>query len=177
MIVWINGPFGVGKTTLTAELCRRAPKARAFDPERIGWMLKRTVGLIRAGDYVDLPAWRTATMAAAAWQARGADPLVVPMTILRRRYLDEILGGLRARGHEVRHVLLDVSAPVLVDRIEADDNPSPQGWRLDNLGAYLIARHDLRTVGAVIDTDDLEAAEVADEVEALIRSWRHGAAH
>jgi hypothetical protein len=172
VIVWINGPFGVGKTTLTAELCRRAPRTRAFDPERIGWVLKRTVGLIKQGDYQDLPAWRSATVAAAAWQARGADPLVVPMTILRRRYLDEILGGLRARGHDVRHVLLDVSAPVLVERIETDDNPSPQGWRLDSLGAYLIARHDLRTAGDVVDTDDLEADEVADEVETLIRGWR-----
>jgi hypothetical protein len=172
VIVWINGPFGVGKTTLTAELCRREPKARAFDPERIGWVLKHTVGLVRHGDYQDLPAWRSATVAAAAWQARGADPLVVPMTILRRQYLDEILGGLRARGHEVRHVLLDVSAPVLVERIESADSPNPQGWRLDNLGAFLTARHDLRTAGDVVDTDDLEADEVADEVQALIGSWR-----
>ncbi|GAA0743323.1 AAA family ATPase [Dactylosporangium roseum] len=174
MIVWINGPFGVGKTTLTAELCRRQPRARAFDPERIGWVLKRTVGLVRQGDYQDLPAWRSATVAVAARQTRGADPLVVPMTVLRREHLDEIFAGLRSRGHEVRHVLLDVSAPALVERIESDPDPDPQGWRLDNLGTYLVARHDLRRGGAVVDTDDLTADEVADEVEALIRHWRDG---
>lgn len=174
MIVWINGPFGVGKSTLTVELCRREPAAKAFDPERIGWVLKRTLGLVRPGDYQDLPAWRAATVTAAAWQARGADPLLVPMTILRRRYLEDILGGLRARGHEVHHLLLDVSAPVLVERIETDDNPSPHGWRLDNLGAYLTVRRELRAVGDVVDTDDLEPDEVADDVQSLIAQWRHG---
>ncbi|WP_327005211.1 ATP-binding protein [Dactylosporangium sp. NBC_01737] len=172
MIVWINGPFGVGKTTLTKELCRRDPKARAFDPERIGWVLQRTVGRLRHGDYQDLPAWRSAIITAAAWQARGADPLIVPMTVLRGPILREIFGGLRGRGHEVRHLLLDVSAPVLIERVENDDDDGPQAWRLDQLGTYLTARHDLRRVDAVLDTDDLEAAEVADEAEAIIAGWR-----
>lgn len=172
MIVWINGPFGVGKTTLTKELCRRDRQARAFDPERIGWVLKRTVGLLRPGDYQDLPAWRSATVTAAAWQARGADPLIVPMTVLRAPVLRELLDGLRGRGHEVRHLLLDVSAPVLIERVESDDDDGPQIWRLDQLGAYLTARHDLRRVDAVLDTDDLDPGEVADEAEAIIATWR-----
>ncbi|MEU4715141.1 hypothetical protein AB0F73_15975 [Micromonospora purpureochromogenes] len=33
MIVWLNGAFGAGKTTVAAELCRRLPGARRFDPE------------------------------------------------------------------------------------------------------------------------------------------------
>ena len=172
MIVWLNGPSGVGKATLTAELCRREDRARAFDPERIAWVLKRTAGLVRHGDYQDLPAWRAATVAAASRQARGADPLLVPMTVLRRRHLEEILAALRDRGHEVRHVLLDVSAPVLVERVEADDSPEARGWRLDDLGAYLTARRDLRALGEVVDTDDLGADDVADEVQDLIRGWR-----
>lgn len=172
MIVWINGPFGVGKTTLTKELCRRDPKAHAFDPERIGWILKRTVGLLKPGDYQDLPAWRSATVTAAAWQARGADPLLVPMTVLRGPVLAELLTGLRTRGHDVHHLLLDVSAPVLIERLENDDDEGPQSWRLDQLGAYLTARHHLRLAGEVIDTDDLEPDEVADDAEALIAGWR-----
>ncbi|WP_432988052.1 AAA family ATPase [Dactylosporangium sp. CA-233914] len=172
MIVWLNGPSGVGKATLTAELCRREPRARAFDPERTGWVLQRTAGLVRHGDYRDSPAWRAATVAAAARQARGADPLLVPLTMLRRRHLEEILGALCDRGHEVRHVLLDVSAGALVERVEADDSPDARGWRLDDLGAYLSVRRELRELGAVVDTDELFADEVADAVQDLIEGWR-----
>ncbi|WP_426511250.1 AAA family ATPase [Dactylosporangium sp. McL0621] len=177
MIVWLNGPSGVGKATVTAELCRREPRARAFDAERIGWVLQRTAGLVRPGvrhgDYRELPAWRAATVVAAARQARGADPLLVPMTMLRRKHLEEVLGALRDRGHEVRHVLLDVSPPALVERVEADDDADARGWRLDDLGAYLTARRDLRPLGEVVDTDDLLAEEVADEVQDLINAWRN----
>jgi hypothetical protein len=189
VIVWLNGPSGVGKATLTAELCRREHRARPFDPERIAWVLQRTAGLVRharfgpsgaeprragpgTANHQDLPAWRAATVAAASRQARGADPLLVPMTVLRRRHLEEILAALRDRGHEVRHVLLDVSAPVLVERVEADDSPDAREWRLDDLGAYLTARRELRALGEVVDTDDLGPDEVADAVQDLITCWR-----
>lgn len=36
MIVWINGAFGAGKTTLVAELHSRWPDALVYDPEQVG---------------------------------------------------------------------------------------------------------------------------------------------
>lgn len=36
MIIWINGPFGAGKTTLAERLRDRRPKSLIFDPEEIG---------------------------------------------------------------------------------------------------------------------------------------------
>ena len=164
MIVWLNGPFGVGKTTVAAELVRRLPAARTFDPERLGWVLNRTVGVVRSGDYQHLRLWRRGTIAGAGRRARKVEPLIVPMSVLRPGYLEELLGGLRSRGHEVRHVLLDASPDVLVERIEADQVPDPRVWRLDSLGTYLSARRALRQFGDVVDTDDLTACEVADAV-------------
>ena len=164
MIVWLNGPFGVGKTTVAAELVRRMPGARTFDPERLGWLLKRTVGVFRPGDYQHLRLWRRGTVLAASRRARGSRVLIVPMTVLRRGYLDELLQGLRHRGHDVRHILLDASPDVLVERIEHDGVPDPRVWRLDNLGTYLTARHALKSYGAVVDTDDLTPSEVADAI-------------
>ncbi len=35
MIIWINGPFGAGKTTLAKRLRDRRSKSLIFDPEEI----------------------------------------------------------------------------------------------------------------------------------------------
>lgn len=43
MIIWINGTFGAGKTTLSEELMRRLPEAVFFDPEDIGLPLMEWV--------------------------------------------------------------------------------------------------------------------------------------
>jgi len=168
VIVWLNGPFGVGKTTVAAELVRRRPAARAYDPEKLGWMLKRTVGVLRPGDYQNLRLWRQGTITGADLRARRVDSLFVPMSVLCLGHAEELIGGLRRRGHEVRHVLLDASPDVLVERIEADQVPDPRVWRLDTVGTYLSARRALRELGHVVDTDDLSPDEVADAVEGFI---------
>ncbi|BBT13876.1 hypothetical protein MS10711_A0039 (plasmid) [Escherichia coli] len=35
MIIWINGPFGAGKTTLAKRLRDRRSKSLIFDPEEM----------------------------------------------------------------------------------------------------------------------------------------------
>ena len=39
VIIWVNGGFGAGKTTLAQELHRRLPDAVVYDPEEVGIML------------------------------------------------------------------------------------------------------------------------------------------
>ncbi len=55
MIIWINGPFGAGKTTLAKRLRDRRSKSLIFDPEEIGFVVKETVPMPASGDYQDLP--------------------------------------------------------------------------------------------------------------------------
>ena len=45
MIIWINGGFGAGKTTLAEELHRRLPDTIVYDPEDVGLMLWKWVFL------------------------------------------------------------------------------------------------------------------------------------
>ena len=49
MIVWVNGAFGVGKTTVAGELVSLLPRARVYDPEPLGWLLQRTLGRLQRG--------------------------------------------------------------------------------------------------------------------------------
>jgi hypothetical protein len=39
VIIWLNGGFGAGKTTLAKELHRRVPDAVVYNPEDVGLML------------------------------------------------------------------------------------------------------------------------------------------
>ena len=58
MLVWINGPFGVGKTQTAHELQRRLPGSVICDPEQIGFGLHRAMPATLRGDFQDLAAWR-----------------------------------------------------------------------------------------------------------------------
>lgn len=43
MIIMINGSFGSGKTTAANLLLRMLPDSMIFDPEEIGYMLRKIV--------------------------------------------------------------------------------------------------------------------------------------
>jgi thymidylate kinase len=58
MIIWVNGAFAAGKTTLAQELERRLPEAMPFDPEYVGYILSKWVPPAGSGDYQDIPLWR-----------------------------------------------------------------------------------------------------------------------
>jgi len=127
VIVWINGAFGAGKTTTARELIDLIPNSTLFDPEVIGGGLTHLLPakhLAEVGDYQDLPIWRRMVIdTAAAMLAELGGTLVVPMTLLRQEYRDEIFGGLAARRIAVRHVLLTPAETILRARIAAREVP------------------------------------------------------
>ncbi len=83
MIIWINGPFGAGKTTLAERLRDRRPKSLIFDPEEIGFVVKETVPIPASGDYQDLPLWRGLTIAAVSEIRRNySQDIIIPMTLV-----------------------------------------------------------------------------------------------
>src|SRR5580704_12366547 len=63
VIIWINGAFGAGKTTLAGELHRRLPDAVVYNPEDVGLMLWKWIP--PGGDFQHLPSWRELVVAAA----------------------------------------------------------------------------------------------------------------
>ena len=57
MIGWLNGGFGFGKSSVSAEVLGRRPDFMLFDPEEVGFMLRSSVNA-SSGDFQDLPVWR-----------------------------------------------------------------------------------------------------------------------
>jgi adenylylsulfate kinase-like enzyme len=39
VIIWMNGTFGVGKTTTAGHLVAKSDRLRLFDPEEVGYLL------------------------------------------------------------------------------------------------------------------------------------------
>jgi AAA domain len=149
MIIWLNGPFGAGKTTLAHTLREREPDLLLFDPEEIGFIVKTMVPPAPSGDYQDLPLWRGMTvMALAEIRKHYSQDIIVPMTLVRPDYLDELLGGLMRRGEDVLHVFLTVEEGVLRERIERQTmspdrarNEQIRDWRLAQVDRCLAARN------------------------------------
>lgn len=128
MIVWLNGSFGVGKTTTAAALSARWPEAIVFDPEVLGVGLRLwTPGDAVVQDFQDITLWRDLVVTTAAGLvAEWGRPLIVPMTVLRPAYFDEIVGGLRGAGQEVHHFCLTAPADVLRERAENRGRTNPE---------------------------------------------------
>ncbi|MGW5036811.1 NUDIX hydrolase [Streptomyces parvulus] len=182
-VVWINGAFGAGKTTTARELIELIPNSTLFDPEVIGGALAHLLPpkrLAEVGDYQDLPMWRRLVIdTAAAMLADLGGTLVVPMTLLRQEYRDEIFGGLAARRIEVRHVLLAPAETILRERIASRETPEdlPDGeirvrqWCYDHIEPYRSALASWLTADAhPVDTGTLTPYEAAARVAEAVGS-------
>ncbi|MEU3790278.1 NUDIX hydrolase [Streptomyces fructofermentans] len=183
MIVWINGAFGAGKTTTARELIDLIPNSTLFDPELIGAGLTRLLPakrLAEVGDFQDLPIWRRLVVdTAAAMLAELGGVLVVPMTLLRQDYRDEIFGGLASRRIAVSHVLLAPAETILRKRIADREIPPdvPDGeirvrqWAYDHIEPYRAALAGWLTADAhLVDTGALTPYQTAVRVAEAVGS-------
>jgi hypothetical protein len=174
MIIWIDGAFGSGKTTLVTELHRRWPDALVFDAEQIGYVLREIVE-VPTGNFQDLRLWRkqVAAMAIGLVEEYGR-PLLVPMTLVEAGYADDIFAAVRARGILLQHVYLDVPADELARRIGArihapgdpEREASIRAWGTAQIDRCAAARAQLSPDAIVLD-GRRPVAELAVEVLAL----------
>lgn len=107
MLLWINGPFGGGKTQTAYEIQRRLPGSVVCDPEHVGFGLHRMMPAELRGDFQDLEAWRAGVHEVLdVTLAKYPGTVIAPMTLVEPTYFREIVGGLRDAGHDVRHFAL-----------------------------------------------------------------------
>jgi hypothetical protein len=170
VVIWINGAFGAGKTTIARRLVALRPDAWLFDPEQIGFMLRALGPGGGPADFQDLPIWReliVSVLAAAIAQHPGRLP-VVPMTLARKAYFREIMGGLTAKGVDVRHFTLLASPETLRRRIRwRISRPASRKWALAQVERCVsaLAGPDFATH---LPTDTRPVAEIADDILARI---------
>ncbi len=166
MIVFINGPFGVGKTTTANLLVETLPNAMLCDPEVIGFVLRRLpIPLRKPDDYQDLALWRKLVprVAKLLRKARRTD-LIMPMTIWKREYFEAITTSLRGVDADLHIFRLTVSEGELRRRILS--RPESEGgheWCLSHMESGMKAARD-PFFGTEINTDGRMSEEVAAEM-------------
>ncbi|MFF5496432.1 AAA family ATPase [Streptomyces aquilus] len=118
MLLWINGPFGGGKTQTAYEIQRRLPGSVVCDPEHAGFGLRRMLPPELRGDFQDLTSWRQGVVEVLDLALTKHDGVVIaPMTVTDSGYFAETVGRLRELGHDVRHFTLLARRETVVERL------------------------------------------------------------
>jgi len=189
MLVWINGPSGVGKTATAFELKRRIPGSVVCDPAHVGFGMHRMLPpSARHSFWQDIPAWRHSVLELLRLTlADHGGPVIVPMTLVNSGHFQEIIGSLRDDGVRLHHFALLAEPATVVRRLRARSlgrEPRTQPWQVDVLDEWLeqlgrpeFAQH--------VRTDHKSVAQVADIIahsvgvtitpstDGPIRAWLH----
>jgi gluconate kinase len=175
VLVWINGPFGGGKTHVAAELQHRLPGSWVADAELPGFGFHRMMPPGARADFQDLPGWRRGVADALDATLRAYDGIVlVPMTLVNPNYFTEVIDRLREAGHDVRHVALLARPETVLRRLRERgfgritvrlgvDPLARERFAVDRLTPCLTALEQPQ-FAKQIWTDDLTIEQVAEEV-------------
>ena len=171
MIIWINGSFGVGKTTTAKLLQDKLEKAYIYDPEQVGYFLWDNFpsGLARQGDFQDIEIWRSINVQVIKHLHTTYDgDIIIPMALVNRQYYDEIIGRLEQDGITVRHFILTAPKEKIIARLRGRGD-EPGCWAEQQVERCLTAyKHDIP--GVKIDTDGMDAEAV---VEFILKEIEH----
>ncbi len=119
MIIWINGAFGSGKTTCAYELNRRLPNSHVYDPENIGYFIRKNIPeKLNEPDFQDHEQWRLFNYEMLKYLSDAFDGvIIVPMTLVNRQYYDEIIGRLTKEGIDIKHYVLYAEKKTIEKRL------------------------------------------------------------
>ena len=167
MIIWLSGPYGVGKSTLAEYLASKLDGARIFDAEEVGNAVRDNYPECPYG-YVfeDYPLWGEF-----CWQLLKDihdtfhSDLIVPMTLIRRESF-HIIEKLRQAGIDTKLIILVASYQTIHDRILA--RGEQEGcWCMENIESSQIGSATLP--GVFVSTDDKTVEEIGAAVLAYVK--------
>jgi broad-specificity NMP kinase len=176
MVVLINGALGVGKTTVAGHLRERLPGSAIYDPERVGYVLRRLPGWDalrrpRTDDYQDARVWRWSVGAGVRLARRWArGPVIVPMACSDRGHFDDVVARLRRADADVRVFCLRATRETIVRRLAARGDlveGAGSEWIRRRVAECLAAHADAH-FGEPVATDDRSATQVADAIAARL---------
>lgn len=130
MIIFLNGAFGAGKTTVAELLVKAVPGSMLYDPEEIGLALRNILQSVeKHDDFQHYPEWRKVTIEVARQiKARHHLNLIIPMTIWRPEYFLEVTKGLKDIDKDFKHFCLVASMETIHQRLDTRGEQKPGSW-------------------------------------------------
>ena len=169
MIIWLNGPFGVGKTQTAFELHSRIPGSFVFDPEQIGFFLRKVMPpAMRTGDFQNHLVWREFTYQGLRYVAENfAGVIIVPMTVVNPLYYDQTVGALQTEGLQVHYFTLLASRNTILGRLRRRGDGS-NSWNVRQLDRCLKSLADQR-FAVHLNTEGKAIEVVAEEIARCVQ--------
>ena len=176
MVVFVNGSFGVGKTTVTRLVSARLAGAAIFDPELLGFVLQRARRLAGrpVDDFQDLALWRRLVVAGVRLLRTVRRTVIVPMAFSNAAYLDEVRSGIARFEPEVLHFCLVAPLAVVNERLAhrgARAATADLAWQYRR-AAECCAVHDDPAFAEQLPTAGFTPDAVADQLLARIIAAR-----
>ncbi len=166
MIIFINGAFGAGKTTIAELLVQRIPNSLLYDPEIVGMGLRYIVQpIVQFDDFQDLPPWRPLVVETARQLLKTfGRTLIVPMTLWNKAYFMEIMDGLRTFEPQLFHFCLAASEVTLRKRLqERPSSLQAYAWGCERIERCVAAFQD-DMFAIQLPTDERTPEQLVEEI-------------
>ncbi|MEM7538779.1 MAG: tunicamycin resistance protein [Chloroflexota bacterium] len=179
MIIWINGAFGAGKTTVSNLLVNQIADAHILDPEDIGELIRKTFPETRKMDYQDLAMWRTLTVHFIQESKRQfSSPLIIPMTLVVPEYLNEIFTGITNSKTSLFHFFLQTEKEELAKRIQSQvivqndpkQDEAVRQWRLAQIDRCYSASNHMHQNTIFLDTNAQSPDDLVRQIITTVRN-------
>lgn len=173
MIIWIDGPYGVGKTAITEALKGRFGNQKVGHLDSDGLdcsvyeaMLWHGGGCLLQNNLTFLRAFKEEIERKIA---EGYAPLIVEMALTQKECIEHLLDPLKAR-YPIMHIILTASMETISNRISSDPNRN-QRFALQHLEKN-IAFLDQNYPDAIrIDTEHTPILAICDDIVAAFEAF------
>ncbi len=174
MIVMINGPFGVGKTTVAEKLYKKIDNSLIFDPEEVGFMLRNIVTdqikseSEKTGDFQDIRIWKELVVDVAEKLVKIYHKnLIVPMTICDIERFGYIRQGFESID-KVYHFCLLAKKETIAERLLLRGD-TPESWAFMQTEKCLVSFEGYPDIfDKIIYTDNVSITEILYTIEKMV---------